>query len=273
MGELWRKASELFWGKPLLWLPVLVADLLGSGLDQGQKAIVRSIVMGKMVYHSALGGTVEHVPLTAAAVQQATQVAIPLQWTSNFLRILLYVVALVLTAFMVRDLLKRNPEPWKPGAALRGRVGGIFGVALLVLAVTVVFTVLFSWGNRWLLTHGHKAVAVSPWYHVACAVLLVGALAWVAAPTAVRTVSLGPISKVGAQRAVAMGFLLGVATVALAFFVEQSAPALIHQPDARRIPLEMVASLVTAVPYILLFLGFGVLAVQEDSTRMAESES
>lgn len=273
MGEFWRKASDLFWGKPLLWLPVLVADLLGSGIDAGQKAIVRAVVLSKMEYHSALGGTVQHVPLTAAAVQQATQIAIPLQWTSNFLRILLYAVALVLTCGMVRELLSRSQEMWKPAAALEGRWGGILGVTLRVLALTVLFTVLYGWAGRWLLAHGYKGVVASPWYHLGCAVLLMLLLAWAVAVTALQMVSNGSISEAGGRQATIMAFLLGLASLALSFFVEQSAPALAHMPDGRRIPLQMLASLLTAVPYILMFLGFGVLAVQQDRTRISESES
>jgi hypothetical protein len=118
----------------------------------------------------------------------------------------------------------------------------------------------------------HKAVVASPWYHLGTALVLMLVIAWVTAPAAVRAVADGPISQAGGNQATMMAFLLGAASLALAFFVQQSAPAIMHLPDSRRIPVVMMASLVSAVPFIVMFVGFGVLAGKEDRSRTMESE-
>ncbi|MES2391810.1 MAG: hypothetical protein V4555_09220 [Acidobacteriota bacterium] len=263
MGEFLKKASDLFWRKPVLWLPVIIADLLGTAINQGQGAIVRAMVMRRTEVHSALGGAVQHVRLTPEIAAQAVQAATPMVWVSYFLRISLYVIALVVTVAMVQQLLDRMQASPTPQEVLRTRKAGMLSLAVRILALDAVGSVAIEWTGRWLLMHGHKTVATSPWYHLGTSATLTVLLALFAGAAALRMLVGAPVSDEGANRAVVMPAMLGVGSLALGFLIGSSIP-MGHTPSpAAQIALGTTASLITAVPFILMFIAFGVLANEE----------
>ena len=263
MGEFLKKASDLFWRKPLLWLPVIVADLFGTAINQGQVAILRAMVIRRTEVHSALGGGAEHVRLTPEMVAQAAQAATPMVWVSYFLRIGFYVIALVVTVAMVQQMLDRMQASPKPVEMLRSRMGGMASLAVRILALDAVGSLLIEWGTRSLVAHGHRAVVVSPWYHLGSSALLTVLLALLAAAAALRMLVGAPVSDAGANRAVVMSAMLGIGSLALGFLAGSSIPVGRAPSMAAQIALSTVASLITAVPFILMFIAFGVLANEE----------
>src|ERR1700677_4007085 len=56
MRDLWRKTTALFWENPILWLPVVCADLLAFCFTRLQKLLTRQLINSLLLGHSALTG-------------------------------------------------------------------------------------------------------------------------------------------------------------------------------------------------------------------------
>ena len=270
MGELWRKASETLWARPLLWVPVLVADLLGSGLNLGQQELVRAIVLSHTAVRSVMGGAVQHVPLTAEAIARSAVYAIPLAWFTYFLRILLYVLALLITSELVMDMMSRMGREVEIKQVLGERVGGMLTVALRALAVYAFVALVFSQISRKLAETGHQAILMSPWFRTGISVALVLLLVVVTSTSALRLVSGGPVSEAGEKSAQFLALMMGLVSLGLSSFVGINSKGVSVTPG-QRLGLEIGASLLTAIPYVLMFVGFGVLGKDEVDRREREA--
>lgn len=264
--NLWARTSELFFSRPLLWLPVLIADLLGFGVQHGQSAILNVILTRSTQYHSALGGTVSRGPITQSAIDQVNAASMPIAIVAYFLRIVLYVVALAVTAHLVKKSLSRfrnrSPE--------RVRVSEILLVALRVLIVFVICLVLWIWLLGWLGRHGHGAIAQSPFSVVLGSLLAVALLAFSATPSALRMIARGSVSVEQVRDGRIMAFAMALLFVALQFFVSLSERQLLSATPTRQLVLKGLASLLTAVPYVLMFIGFSLIGSQEPAAPVEE---
>ena len=260
MGELWRDVTEMMREHPVLWVPVLVAEFLGYWVKVGTNALVRAEVLSQMQYHSAVGGAMRQ-PLSQSAVRNATMVAIPLSWGSNFLRLLLYASALVATAALVRAFAMRER---RPGAevlpALRTRSWGVVELAVRALVVFVVAAALVGALAPYLAAHGHAKMLRSPWFSLGLgfAVLLLVA-ATIMRPT-LRVLARRPPGATPVADGQRMAFVLLAISVALSVFVDSNAGALMRVPLGARVPLEVIGTLVVGLPYAVMFVGLGVLA-------------
>jgi hypothetical protein len=56
MRDLWRKTTALFWESPILWLPVVCADLLAFCFTRVQKLLTWQLINSFLLGHSALAG-------------------------------------------------------------------------------------------------------------------------------------------------------------------------------------------------------------------------
>ncbi len=108
MDELWRKASELLRERPLLWVPVLVADLLAFLISLGSSALVRVVVLPRLLGHSVLGGPTLQQQLTPAALEHANLLAAGITIPANFLRLVCYAMALVTTLVLVHAIVRTH---------------------------------------------------------------------------------------------------------------------------------------------------------------------
>lgn len=262
MGRYWREASDLFFRRPLLWVPVLVADFAGSLLNLAQGALVHTIAVSRMQYHSALGGTVKNSGLTLQAAQQLYVYAMTLGWITNFVRILLYVAAFLLTAGLVWSGGQR--DTWeKVVATLRPRGNGGTLLALRALALYAAAAIGNTYLSRYLSVK-NPAMLRNIWFHLAIAVLVVALQVAVLSNAALKLLVEQKPSEHGARSARMMALLLGFVSLAMGFFIGRSA-ILRSTSDSKRITLEVLASLLTAVPYILMFVGFASIAAAERS--------
>ncbi|WP_146072151.1 hypothetical protein [Bryocella elongata] len=263
MGRYWADASDLFFRRPLLWVPVLVADLIGSLLNIGQGALMHAIAMHRMQFHSALGGTVATKGLTMQAAQQLYIYAIALGWTTNFVRILLYVSAFVLTAGLVWTAGRRNS--WNGAvAALSARVNGATLLALRALALYAAAAVGNTYLTRYLLV-ANPALLHSIWFRLGLAAVVVALQVGVLSNAALKVLTEKTPTEHGARSARLMALVLGFVALAMGFFIGQSSAIVRSATEEKRLVLEVLASLLTAVPYILMFLGYAVIAATERS--------
>lgn len=263
--NLLARTSELFFSRPLLWLPVLAADLLGFGVQRGQVAILNVILTRSTQYHSALGGTVSRGPITQSAIDQVNAASMPIALVAYFLRIVLYVIALAVTAHLVRkgfSRLRSSPQ--------RLQASTVLLVALRVLIVFVVCLVLWIWLLGWLGAHGHTAIAQSPFFIVLGTLLVVVLLAFGVTPSALRMIAGGNVSTEQMLAGRTMALAMALLFVALQFFVSLSERQLLAATPTRQVLLKALASLLTAVPYILMFIGFALIAAEEPAAPLED---
>ncbi len=261
MGELWRDLVDLLRRRPVLWLPVLLADLLSYLLNMGRNGLLQALVFHETTHRSALGGAVVHTPMSAATAQTTTLVALLLTWTTYFLRILLYSEAFLATAALVWAYLDRAKSAGPLlGAALKQRWGGAVELALRALAVYAVAAVLFSWLSSFLLKHGYTAVLRNAWFGMALGLLVLLVLATTIPSAALRVVSGGTPDRQLASDAQLFAALLALIVSALGAVVGANSREMAHIPAGARYPLELIGSLVVALPYVLLFTGLAVMA-------------
>lgn len=261
MGELWQDLVEMLRRRPALWLPVLVADLLGYLLNLGRNGLLRSIVLHQTAQRSALGGEVVHTQLSASAMQSTAIVALLVSWLIYFLRLLLYSGAFIAIAALVHAYMQRSERPVAAIRPALGRSwGGILELALRALAVYAVAALVFSWLSPFLARHGQTALVRSPWFGYGLTLLVLLILSAALPPVALRVLAGRspdrPLTRIAQQFA----FALVIVASLLATFVGTNSRQLAQVPPAARYPLEATGSLVAALPYVLLFVGMSLLA-------------
>ena len=266
MEKLWRETSELMWQRPLLWLPVLAADLLAFLVNLGSGALVRKFVLGSLQYRSALGGAPVRGPVSTAAVQHATLVALLITWPANFLRLLLYATAFIVTAALVRDVMTRARKPAAAaGEALLRSSGGILSLSLRALAIYACAGVLLDWLGKWLLAHGHKATLLSGWVETGAGVLVFAVLAWLVAPTAVQVLAHRYPASEPRRHAQIFAFVLGVISLLLSRFVVSNMRSVHIASPVASFALELTGSWISALPYAVLFVALARIALRVES--------
>ena len=260
MGELWRDVTEMMREHPVLWVPVLVAEFLGYWVKVGTNALVRAELLSQMRYHSAVGGAMRQ-PLSQSAVRTATMVAIPLSWGANFVRLLLYASALVATAALVRAFAMREGRPGaKVWPALRTLGWGVVELAVRPLVVLILAAALLGALAPYLAAHGYAKILRSPWFSLGAGFAVQLLVAAIIMRPALRVLARRQpgMKPVAEGRRLAFGLL--AVSVALSVFVDSNAGALLRVPLGARVPLEVVATLLVALPYAVLFAGLAVLA-------------
>jgi hypothetical protein len=263
MGELWRDLVELLRRRPALWLPVLLADLLGYLLNLLRGVSLRALVLHETAQRSALGGAVVHTPLSPSAMQSASIFALLLSWFTYFLRMLLYSGAFVATAALVQAYLQRQKDAaGRVGPAFARHWGGILELALRALSVYALAALLFGWVSPWLAKHGQTALLHSPWFGFTLTLLVLVILSLLLPPVALRVLAGAPPRPAEARVSQQFALVLVLVAALLASFVSSNSRQLAQAPPAARFPLEIIGSLVVALPYVLLFVGLAILARQ-----------
>ncbi len=257
MSELWRDLSEVLWKRPVLWLPVLVADLLGYLLNVGRGALIRAVVLSRL-QHSVLSGQAVGA-MTPGVAQSTSILALLLTWTANFLRIFLYAAALVVTARLVWAVVSREKDV-SVAAAVRANLGGIFELALRALAIDAVAALLFSLTVSYLRKAGAVAILRNGWFTQGAALLLMVVLAVAVAPVAVRVLAGKAPGTAVSRQAQLLALTLGFVSLLMGTFVATNGAALLHASAGARFGLELVGSLLVALPYAPMFVGLSLLA-------------
>lgn len=102
MREIWRKTAELFWERPILWVPVLCADFVGYWLMWLERLASRQVVIWMAFNQSPLNGAlVRNGSSETSLLLKVMSIAGPLLWGTYFLNICLYTLALVTTSVLL----------------------------------------------------------------------------------------------------------------------------------------------------------------------------
>ena len=278
MEEIWQKASQLLGARPLLWLPVLIADLLGFFATIGSNALVQRFVLDKVQYRSVLGGPAVSRPVTPALVQHANLVAAAIALPSSFIRLLLYAIAFVATAALALAYARRDEKSISTIVpALSSHAGSIVSLALRAFAIYGGMVLLGNWLTQVLLAHGQKAAVLSGWPELGVGLVRVALLAWLVAPAAVQALAHRQPTGERRRAATLFAFVLGVIALLLARFVTDNIRSVHIASTPVRTLLELTGSWIVALPYAVFFVcvAFAALGTMgeadPDANRIATS--
>lgn len=275
--QIWRETAALFWEYPVLWLPVLGADLTSFFLTWLQK-----YVRTKVIYHLLLGsasvfGQTRSLPgpSSNAPFGKAAMAGGLIQWSMYFTQILLYTLAFFMTAALVRKVSRQKTEFVQTSIQFaRSRLRAIFGLSLTLTALLgllaislgtlIVFAIMQA--QRYMLHPGTEVT-------YALAMPAFCGIAYFVAPVAMRRIGAGELrsstveskknGRIFAMLAVIASSLLGY------FFryIEGSfaAEPLFRSPAAFT-TLSLIVSLIVAFPYVVLFIAL-TLIVDGEAAR------
>lgn len=102
MREIWRKTAELFWERPILWVPVLCAEFITFWLAQ-----INNLITTKLGYWflwspaSVLSRALAPRGAGISWLVKDMLIMVPFLWCGRFLLACLYAAAFVMTAALV----------------------------------------------------------------------------------------------------------------------------------------------------------------------------
>lgn len=268
MEELWRKVSELMMQRPLLWLPVLAADLLAFLIGLGGKAWLQHILISRLVTRSVLGGPAVMAPVSPSTVQRAVEAVAPIEWGTNLLRLLLYTLAFLATAALVRAFRARSQKPGEEiGTVIRRQFTDVLPVAGTALLVYLVTSFAAKFFSAYLIRHGHRAVLqsgayVGGWFGLAVGAVTIVLLALLVAPAAVQALARTALDVSHRRQAQILALSLGLVAMVLGRFVEANLLAIRTASPVALALLGATGSWIAALPYAVLFAGLGFLAIK-----------
>lgn len=278
--QVWRETTVLFWGYPALWLPVLGADLLSFALLRLDKYVVHVVI-----YHLLLGPpsvlTGQRSPSdpSHAVLVEATAIGGLLEWIAHFTEIVLYTAAFFMTAALVRTIRRPETKPFRSALQfVRSQWPAIFGVSMRVLGLLVIFAISFATFVAFTvpkyLPHWQMGITytiVLPAFSI---------IACVVAPIAMRRIGakeLPPLTTESKKNGRIVSMLMVIVSSFLGYCLPFVARSFAAEPLFRNSTAETVlagiGSLVTAVPYIVLFIALTLIVdhqVQSFSTPEAD---
>lgn len=255
MRELWRRTAALFWARPVLWVPLIVASLLAYGAEELRRVLNRWILL-QLVESPASVLSNARAPLHPPAF------SIPLffivSFSAWFLIVYIYSAAFVITARLVRD-----DKTTFTAARKHLEHSRIAGFAFKILALSTCLTIPSAPLTYISARYYHFALNRSFWYNHALTLLVALIVAACLAPSAIRLLRDRRETPVkGEARAMGIYFAIFVvcASQALQTFCDLSVRA---HPSANVIAHTLIGlnvCVLTALPYIPLYIALALLA-------------
>jgi hypothetical protein len=265
MRDLWRKTTALFWESPILWLPVVCADLLAFCFTRVQKLLTWQLINSFLLGHSALTGQAIPPVDQRAVIIKAAILGGPFVWGTYFLNTCLYTAAFVITATLVRTL-EQHLRPDLPLVLLGSRTRRILVLSIKLLALWALAVALIvpttTLAQKW----KFPATYLAPCFVVLASV----SIAYCMAPSGISLLRDAQSRSVTAEYITwgrSFSILMVLASLAVGYFVPMVERSLFASPFlVRGIPrliIEAIASSVTAFPYVLLFISLSLIATND----------
>ena len=263
MNDLWRRTWELLRRRPVLWMPLLCADLVTHTLRFLWPFLRNHLAASSLQTHTVLGGTVAG----KAPVWLYPGLGM-LRFMVEWANACIYIAAAIVTAKMVQGMCHRHGSVDKakvPASVYAGNVVWVALQALLLSAaasVVVVFPVLY-----FLLHHQLRSLMMSPYVASTELLLVYLAVAYLMTPPMLRLITRS-LGNATSSVAIAMGrnMALMVATcIVLLGLLEAVGKTPGVHVRADMLALGYVNSLIVALPYVPMFIAFGLLAMRGDA--------
>jgi hypothetical protein len=283
MRNLWSTTTSLLRRHPLLWLPVIAADVASFWLSWLERLLHRQLIEQIVIWlsksHSVLGETPDYNTLTPAVANKAAALTAPLVWTTRYLGICLYTAALIATAAIVYSLSETGAATLRQGLlSIQTSRRRILIFSLKFFFLNAVVGILGSWLLSWsmqLQSAWEKNTSASSAFQIAVeksnlpvllpALLLAVAIATIMAPIAVRLLQPPgvPLFPQQAKSARRTSLIVVAIAAALQVLIQQVEPSLFQRlgtATATLLTVGFAVSLITAIPFVLLYVALALIA-------------
>jgi hypothetical protein len=270
MRNLFRRASFLFWQYPILWLPIVIIDPLVLGLNLLDEKMTHAIILSLVTRHSVLGSTPEPTASTSFQIPTMLFLTKPVDWGTHLIALYLYVCAMM-TIFTLISMLRSRQELslskiLSPLQQSFSRLVFFSLKLLIVIGIAAIPFLLFTF--VFFERNGARYISIQN-FSLVIATLPTSAIAYFMAPAAMKLLrphNFEAITPERTQLAKISAALAVVASDVLYFFAVQVRHSFVSRPTSwSGVPYEVVASLVSATPYIVLFIALSLLA-EDDRT-------
>lgn len=261
--ELWRRTARLTYENPVLWLPVLLADLLGFGLQYGERTFASAMIRNAFRSHSVLAGATGF-DSSSARVTFFSILSFLLRFGVEFLTVILYAWALFITARLVARCIAA--KDWSDVANVAGKVLGLglrafLVVIAMVLSVFCIIELPLMW-SRW---HG----LMTWWFfNDVVALVLMCASACVLVPAALRALSDVPAPNRKhihiARKSSIAAVVASTTLIVIAHFIEGQ----VRGSFTGVLATQVVNSVIFVLPYAPLYVALALLAADSETTEI-----
>jgi len=282
MKELWRRSAGLLGAHPVLWVPVLCADLVGFASKVGNHAFNRQIVLSLVqAQHASVLNQSAEVPVSRVnSAGEAALLVASVDLGTRLVTTGFYVIAAILTWALVQTLVvEPTPELGPTIRSVESKGWHIFGLTLLAFGIAVCFSVSPAMLLGVAIPFLH--LARNNWRTAIHAISFGGQLlgylsvAYWITPSAVGLMQTGPRKLVTQEnRRDARHFAAFAATASLAIsFLYQTAggsPSALISPTHswRGMTTGLGVSLLSALPYLVLFIFLSLAAQSGHETAL-----
>jgi hypothetical protein len=283
MRNLWRATAYLFWQHPVLWLPLIVADLTAFCIESLKRLLTHQIVLWLVQRHSAsiLSSGPEYSDQASASVKAAL-LTLPFIWGTYFLSILLYTMAMLATAAILHNLsVARDTNLPAVAPMIWSSMRRALVLSIKLLALCATSALLFGPLIILSLTFGSKPFWQFPTFlfsELLTTLVMVG-ISYLITPSALRLIQyLNP--SVGFQWTYGQGRLVGAAAVVvsagLSLLLQKAEPSILRDlhphGSAFVYMINAVISLIVAFPYIPLFIALYLIARPDSPLANAQTD-
>jgi hypothetical protein len=265
MRNLFRRASFLFWQHPILWLPIVIVDPLVLYLNLLDKKLTHAIIFNVVTRYSVLGAP-ESTPVTSLQTLKILFLTKPIDWGTHFISLCLYTCAMIaifnlISALRLKQDLSRGTVL---GPVQKSFTRLTFFSLKLLITIGIAAIPFIALTITFVQRNGALYVSTKTFGN-ALSTIFFSAIAYLFAPTALKLLrpenseTPAPETRLLAKISAVLTF---IASAALYFLAEQIEPSFISRTPRWNSALvyETAASLVSATPYIVLFIALSLLA-------------
>jgi hypothetical protein len=281
--QVWRETTALFWEHPVLWLPILGADLFSFFLTSVRKQIAHLVIYRLVLdVPSVLGGARRLPdpgdPSSHGFILKAAVVGALFDWSAHFIQIVLYTIALFMVVALVRNIQQRTKLPFLPAIQfVRLKWTPIFALSLRLLGLVVMLAILLGSIAMTIARYALPEPYISG-YVFGCIGFCT--IAYLIVPVAMGQIAVDNGHTLAAER-IRQGRVFALAMVitssVLGYFLPYVAGSFEKEPifhNAYAVTaLSVIGSLLTAAPYIVLFISLTLIVDNElaDGAPMPEA--
>jgi hypothetical protein len=273
MQELVRKTIEVIRSRPILLLPLLGADQTVLYLEVLRRIASKKIMVWSMTTttRSVTGAIIQLPVAPVEARNRALLLLGPIGWTNNFVHIVLFTAAFVVTASLIRGAPAGAPLQWRDAfdTAWKRRAGILFFALKFfgAIAAAAALSVALAELDRvtdWLRVAG-------PWATGVWSIAIASLIAWLLAPPALRLVNPALAKPLQAQlkrSARLVCILCGVTSTVLSLALQnlKFPPEVLSSFNAWfwNYPVPSLESALIALPYLPMWIVLALLAFAQE---------
>lgn len=273
MQKLWRATLLLFRQYPILWLPLLAADLAAFELKQLQRHLVNLFMTWLFQSHSVLSSAPVYGNPAPAAILRAELLTVPMAWAFYLLSASLYTAALLATRGLLGDIAATGQAhisvAFSSVAKSATRIL-IFSLKLLGLCLCgfLSFALITAAVTKFATTE----ILINPVFVYGNVLTLSFVIAYLLAPSAInllRPADAAEPQPDALQSGRIAAFITVTASAALSYFISKAGSAFLRASQRNTgFGVSIVGALesvFTASPYILLYIALYLIATPNSS--------